>query len=247
LENVGDNHRLSLRVFDRENPAEELVVRAGVLEDYAGDTIVERLTLEGLAAGRYTLQVELSEASGQIVQRQSADFDISPRTSVLRPWVKRDSIYGEQVGLVKTALAEQYLRMGDLPRARELCRKAIEHNPELPMARLFLARMLLDEGDSSQARELLEPVHARMPENYAVTVTLGDACYEEQDYARAAELFESVLPLRRPEPSLLNSLAASLAGMGDTARAVDYLEQSLRLDPEQPDIRSFLQKLQKPK
>ncbi|MFQ5789375.1 MAG: GWxTD domain-containing protein [Acidobacteriota bacterium] len=245
-ENLRDEQQIALSLVKQENPAEELVSKTVRVGDYAGAPIIEGLNLFGLAGGRYRLDVELKDPSGKTIQSQSTNFDVSPRSSVPRPWVFRDTYDGENTALVRTALAEQYIRRAQPEQALELCRQALADNPNLVQPRLILARAHLDEKAPVEAIKLLEPARAQNQENVEVLLTLGDAHFQAGSYARAAELFEAAMVLRRPDTALLNALAVCQIQTGQTEKAVQSLNRSLEIDPTQETAKALLESLQQP-
>ncbi len=246
VENVKGGNQIFLRVVSRDDPAQELVSKNVSLENYRGAPVVESIELEKLAGGRYQLAADLLDPTGEVLSSRSADFDVTPRSTLLRPWVMRESIDGEKTALVRAALAEQYLVLGNVAKTRELCQKALEENPNLMSPRIILGRLHLDEKQPVEAIKLLEPAHAQSKENVEVLLTLGDAHVQAGNYQRAADLFEAALVLRRPTPALLNALAVSYAQMGDSEKARQYLERSLELEPEQEEAKTLLEKLPSP-
>ena len=185
-------------------------------------------------SGRYVLSVSADN------NPRTVTFDLNARSRVAVPWGLSDSPDTKSPGAVSAALGEQWLRVGDHERARELFEEALGDNPNLRRVRLALGRFALDDGDPRTAVRLLEPALAQAPEDAVVLQVLGDAHRESGNYTRAAELYERSLPLQAAGPALLNALAWSLAATGENARAIPYLEQSLRVNPEQPEVQELL-------
>jgi tetratricopeptide (TPR) repeat protein len=202
--------------------------------------------MEGQPGGRYRLVTELLDPSGRSLATRSTDFDITPRTTVYRPWVMRDSINGEETGRVLSALAEQYVILGDMAKARDACERAVRDNPGLVTPRLLLGRMYLDENRAQEAVGILEPAYAQGKDNVDLLLTLGDAYVQVENYERAAELLEAALILRRPDTTLLNALAVCYAELGDKAKSLSYVERSLELDPDQEAAKKLKQMLEAP-
>lgn len=245
-ENIEAGTQVSLRVVSRDDPAQELVSKNVSLENDRGTPVVESIDLGDMTGGRYQLVADLLDPSGAVLSSRSTDFDITPRSTLLHPWVMRESIDGEKTPLVRAALAEQYLVMGEVAKAKLLCQKALEEDPNLMAPRIVLGRLFLDEKQPVEAIKLLEPAHAQSKENIEILLTLGDAHFQSGNYPRATDLFEAALLLRGPTPALLNALAVSYAQMGDSDKARQYLERSLELDPEQEEAKTLLEKLPSP-
>ena len=214
------------------------------MEDYAGEPIVETLSLADMVGGRYRLVAELRDPAGAVVETQSADFDITPRAEVLRPWIARESIEGENQGIVQAALAEQYVMLGESAKAREAAELALDADPSLTAPRVHLGTMLLQDGEPEKAIEILEPAYVQDPENVDVLLTLGDAHYQAKNFPRAAELFEATLSRRRPDTAVLNALAVCYGEMGHRDKVLQYLERSLELDPDQEPIKALKEHLE---
>ena len=187
----------------------------------------------GWDSGRYLLSVSVGTDLRTLI------FDLNARSRVAVPWGLSDSP-DESPGAVSAARGEQWLRTGNLQRARASFEAALGENPNLGRVRLALGRFALDDGEPRTAVRLLEPALAQAPEDAMVLRVLGDAHRESGNHPRAVELYERSLPLQAPDPALLNALSWSLAAGGNGGRAIPYLEQSLRMDPEQPEVRELL-------
>jgi tetratricopeptide (TPR) repeat protein len=246
VENVSPEHQLSLHLVSRDDPSQVLDEKKQLLGQYGGGPIVESFPLVGVAGGRYRLVADLLSSSGEVLESTVVDFDVTPRTAIPRPWVLRESINGEETGLVRTALAEQYLQLGESATAREMYQEALRANPNLMTPRIVLARFNLDEKHPLEAIKLLEPAYAQNKDNAQILMTLGDAHFEIQNYPRAAELYEAAIILRPPSTSLFNALAVSYAQQGNAEKAIDYLERSLELDPDQEQVKTLMAKLKNP-
>jgi tetratricopeptide (TPR) repeat protein len=244
VENASGEHGLSLRVVNQADPTQTLVSRSDTLADYAGEAIVGTLSLAEMVGGRYRLIAELSDPAGEILQTQSADFEISPRAEILRPWIARENVEGENQAVVQAALADQYSRLGDVAHAREASERALKANPDLTAPRLHLAVSLLGEGKPDEAVRLLEPAYVRDPENVNLMLTLGDAHYQMKNYRRAAELLEASLVRRSPTTAVLNALAVCYGEMGQRDKVLEYIERSLELDPDQEPVKALKEHLE---
>ncbi len=236
--------RIALALFDRGTSkalGEKTRVSIG---DRGRGPILESMPLAALPGGRYRLEVALEDPEGGVFGRASADFDVSPRTTIARPWSLRFPFLDPTVpGVVETALAEQYLRLEDRARARSLYERALDKNGELAAPRLVLGRYLLDEGKASKAVEMLAPLAESRPEDAEIRRTLGDAYYQAGDPAPAIPHFEKALELSGPDIPLLNALGACHAAAGDPARAIELLDLSLERLPDQPPVQKLLEKL----
>lgn len=242
LTGASANDRLRSRVVDRETS--EPLADAIETPVPAGGLLLESVPLPVLTGGRYRLLVALVDERGAELARNLLDFDVSPRTSLPRPWsMGRMDIDPSHPGEVESALAAQYLRLGDRMHARSLFERAVAASPDLALPRLVLARFFLEEASPDEAIALLEPVSAHESENPEILRTLADAYYQSGHPAAALARLERVLPLTGPEPSLLNALAACEKDLGNGIKAIAYLEQSLQLSPDQEQVKALLAQL----
>jgi GWxTD domain-containing protein len=242
LSGASANDRVRSRVIDRET-SQPLAIDSE-LPAPAEPYLVESVPLAGLGGGRYRLAVALVDARGAELAGSSVDFDVSPRTSLPRPWsMSRMNVDPSRPGEVESELAGQYLRLGDRRHARALFERAVAASPGSSMPRLVLARFALEDSDPRRAIELLEPVATVESEDREALRTLGDAYYQSGNPAAALAPLERVLALGGPDASLLNALAACQKDLGNGDKAASYLEQSLRLSPDQQQVRALLEQL----
>jgi GWxTD domain-containing protein len=245
LNGAGRQDRIRLRLFDRDGGAAVGEPREVPIGERGGAPVFASVPLEGLSGGRYRLEVQLEDPAGASLAKSEVDFDVSPRTAIARPWSLRWSpLEASTPGVVETALAEEYLRLGDRKTARSLFERALAVNGDLAVPRLVLGRYYLDEGDPGRALSVLGPLAERGSEDSEILRTVGDAYAQSGDPTRAIGYFEKVLVLSGPDPAVLNALAACHVATGNTARAIEFFQRSLEIAPDQPDIRSKLKELQ---
>jgi GWxTD domain-containing protein len=244
LRGAAPDQRLTLRLIDRETGAAASEPTTISVSDWKGKPILERLPLAGLPNGRYRLDLALQDSSGAALGSSAVDFDVSPRTSVPRPWSLRWAGLDVSVpGVIETALAEQHLRLDHTAEAKQLYETALAKNSSLMAPRLVLARYHLDEGHAANAIELLTPLLATQPENPELRRTLGDAYFQNGDPREALPHLEKALELTGTETALLNALGSCHARLGNREKAIAFLEQSLAAVPDQENIRALVKQL----
>jgi GWxTD domain-containing protein len=246
LENATPENQVALRILHRDDLSasrEIAKISAGPL---SGAPLVATMPLSGVEAGRYRLVADLIGPGGEVLESAHADFEVSPRTNLLRPWILRESINGEELHLTRTALADQYMKLGDMGKARELYQQALNEEPGLVTPRVVLARLYLDESDPAKAVDILEPAASAIGRNAEALLTLADAYSQAANYPRAVELYEAALILRPPDTALLNALGLCHARLGNKAKALDYFERSLALNPNQEEVQKAVGELKAP-
>lgn len=132
---------------------------------------------------------------------------------------------------VSLKLAELHLRRGELDRAAERAREALELEPDLHLALLVIAEVHQRRGEQEAAREAFETVvrlHPRFAEGH---LRLGDhlaLCSDDRGAVRAyrrAARCDRTLCLPRLNLALLHFRA------GDTAAAHAEFRAAVRIDP----------------
>jgi thioredoxin-like negative regulator of GroEL len=237
--------KVRFRIVGRDTPDQVHLERSVTVEKFRLEPLVQELELQGFPAGHYRLVADLLDPSDNtVIDNQTSDFDVTPRTAVPRPSVRGSwlQVVPEVPGLVKMALGEQYLNLEDKETARKHFEASVAANPRLCPACVSLGALLLEEGDVEGVIEILEP-ECSDEDRYEPLALLGEAYFRKQDYAKASELLEKAFAIRRSDTRLLNSLAVSLYHLGNPRRARELLERSLSLNPAQPAIKELLDKI----
>jgi hypothetical protein len=244
-QNAPSGSTLSFKIINRETVGQTVLEESASLEGFRLEPYVQELSLMGFEGGRYRLEVDLLDETGRVLDTETADFDVTPRTAVARPFLRGSwpLIAPEIPGLIEMALGEQYQNLGDKAQAKALFEASVEKNPRFGPAREALSSLLLEEGSSDRVIELLEPVLESSSDRFELLALLGEAHFKQEDYTKAAEHLEKAMLLRQPEPRLINFLAISKYHLGDPDRALELLERSLALQPNQPEVEELKEKL----
>lgn len=203
-----------------------------------GLALVE-LATNGWATGHYTVLAAHGDTT------RATRFSLGAGGSVTIPWGLTDSFDANSPGAASATLAEQWLRLERLDRARPLFDHALTADPNHLRSRTVLARIALDEDRPREAVRLLEPALAQNPRSAAILRTLGDAHRLSGRPARAVELYERAIEVEAPDAPLLNALGFALARLGEHGRAIETLERSLALNAEQAEINDLLVRLRR--
>src|SRR5207248_1635881 len=127
---------------------------------------------------------------------------------------------------------------GWLEEAIKEFKKAIELDPQDPLARHELAAMLMDEGDYRGAIALLKEVVRLEPENYEGWLDLGISYAQKGFYQEAERCYAKARELN-PDDVLLNYNVAALYSLWDKrADALSALRKALEKEPSK--VRSWL-------
>jgi chemotaxis protein methyltransferase CheR len=110
--------------------------------------------------------------------------------------------------------ARKHADRGELDRASEFCRAAVEMEPLGPTAYQLLASIAAERGNRNEARDLLLKVIYLAPAAPTAYLELGAIYDLEGDGARARKLRETALELLRalPAPAVVDSWSDVTAG-----------------------------------
>jgi tetratricopeptide (TPR) repeat protein len=125
---------------------------------------------------------------------------------------------------------------GDLERAAEAYRRAIEINPRFAEAYANLGAVLARLGRHTEAVSAYERALAISPGLTAARLNLGLAHYRAGAIRAAADAFQAV---HSAEPSLLQArqlLGLVLVELGRDAEAIPHLEASAQAAPDEPAV-----------
>lgn len=128
------------------------------------------------------------------------------------------------------ALAQAYLRKGDMVLAEESLRNAVQAQPNNIDNRVRLAELLGKTGKSELADELIRSVLISNGTHYSAHEIGFRIVASRSDWATAEERARSFVELYPKEVTPHYLLGLSLEGQGDAAAAVEAYEAALALD-----------------
>jgi len=163
--------------------------------------------------------------------------------------------YGEAVAYLQRAilltpddanahlnLGAVYAEMGSLDRAEEQFRTAVALVPLNFAAHNVLGKLYFDSGRLNEAEEQFRE-SVGCDRNLAALDYLGYVYQRRGDSARAEEAFKAALALDGSDSHALFNLGLIYAATGRSAQAREELQMALAADPNNPDIRSAMEKL----
>jgi predicted Zn-dependent protease len=127
--------------------------------------------------------------------------------------------------------ARMLLRREYLPIAGEFARKALELDPQLPLAHALLGEVELAGEHLDAAIAEFEKERVRNPLDGSVYDRLGDAYTRAGDYTKAQQALQQALLLEPNSTGPYILLGKVLLKRQDPASAVMYLERARRMDP----------------
>ena len=127
--------------------------------------------------------------------------------------------------------ARMLLRREYVPIAQEFARKALELDPQLPLAHALLGEVALAGEHLDEAIAEFEKERVRNPLDGGVYDRLGDAYTRAGDYAKAQQALQQALLLEPNSTGPYILLGKVLLKRQDPVDAVMYLERAEKMDP----------------
>ena len=136
--------------------------------------------------------------------------------------------------------ARMLLRREYLPVAQQSAAKALELDPQLPLAHALLGEIALAGGHSDEAIAEFEKERVRNPLNGSIYDRLGDAYTRAGDYTKAQQSLQRALLLEPNSTGPYILLGKVLLKRQDPANAMIYLERAAKMDPSNYMTHSLL-------
>src|SRR5580704_17448259 len=136
--------------------------------------------------------------------------------------------------------ARMLLRREYLPVAKQFATKALELDPQLPLAHALLGEIALAGEHLDEAIAEFEKERLRNPLNGAIYDRLGDAYTRAGDYTKAQQSLQRALLLEPNSTGPYILLGKVLLKKQDPVNAVMYLERAETMDPGNSMTHSLL-------
>lgn len=202
--------------------------------------------LDGNKPGYYTLRVSLLDKEGREVLSKKEDFQIILSGSVARPWVfsKVMPLTPQTRAEIDFILAGQYAAQGNLSRARSLLERIYHQTLRLKYA-YRLSEILFKQGEYEKVKDILIPFKNSSPGSFDWLVLLGRAHQALGEYAEAIQNYKEYLVRVGTNLLVLNAIGDCHALLGDRQEALKAWRKSLEFNPNQPEIKEKIKRLQK--
>ena len=137
-----------------------------------------------------------------------------------------------------------YENKQDWDRAKQQYQKALEVQPENPLASNNLAYVMLQQGGNVDvAFAMAQTARRQLPDNPNSADTLGWAFYHKHVYTSAINLFKEAVK-KEPDNALFNyHLGLAYAKSGQAALARQQLDRVVKIKPDFPKIEELRQAL----
>ena len=138
-------------------------------------------------------------------------------------------------------LANLYLREGKDAKARELIDSGLERDPRNALALFVHGKLLLKAGRSEEAERAFRDSLAADPSELAVRLQLANLLLDQNRAAEAEGILAKGVVQQPDNPWLHFALGRAQAASGQDEKAAQAFRMSLELNPNQPELKRFLE------
>jgi tetratricopeptide (TPR) repeat protein len=216
--------------------------------DLLGTALFQKKDLSGAeAAFRKAIDLDQnnSDALLKLGQVQAAGGSVSQALATYQQSIKD---HPREIAFYILA-GEMYESQNDWSNAKAMYQKALEIQPNNPLASNNLAYVMLEQGGNVDvALAMAQTARRGMPDSSNAADTLGWAYFQKGVYQSALDLFQESLRLNEKrgandDPTVHYHLGLAYQKLNQPAQARQQLERALKINPNNNDARKALSEL----
>ena len=216
--------------------------------DLLGTALFQKKDLSGAeAAFRKAIDLDQnnSDALLKLGQVQAAGGSVSQALATYQQSIKD---HPREIAFYILA-GEMYESQNDWSNAKAMYQKALEIQPNNPLASNNLAYVMLEQGGNVDvALAMAQTARRGMPDSSNAAATLGWAYFQKGVYQSALDLFQESLRLNEKrgandDPTVHYHLGLAYQKLNQPAQARQQLERALKINPNNNDARKALSEL----
>jgi GWxTD domain-containing protein len=209
------------------------------LAGYADGNALEKLPTDGLAAGAYTVEARLLDASGRAVLESKTALTLRSGDQPTA-WIAAGTNPPAGDPYYAYALGMQAANRGDSAAALKSLADAWRADEDSIDFAVGYAKALLAVKDAGPARDVLRRYDGKAGVNFDFYETLGRSAWLAGQVREAADWYEKALLYRRNNVAVLNAIGDCRLTLGEAAKAREIWQRSLEVKSEQPEIQKKL-------
>ncbi|MFC2141308.1 GWxTD domain-containing protein [Acidobacteriota bacterium] len=207
--------------------------------------IFQEFALDEFSPDYYKIRVSLTYAEDRVVASADADFEVSSRSDIPRPWIISKVMPPSEHIMYAYVLGNQLVKKGDLDGAEPLLARAHRESPASLLYAVGYAELLIIKSEYRRAKEVLLPFSDMPGENHQAMALLGASSQALGQYQEAVRFYKAFLVYEGTNLNILNSIGECYLRMGNTEEARIAWEKSLEINPDQESIRTALDRIKK--
>jgi len=208
-------------------------------------SIFKFLPMEELVPDYYELVLNLKDEKAELVDSKKINFIISPVLQLAHP-ISLHKIFSLSNSFIYFyILAHQYERINDLEKAEMSFKKAYDLNPDYQEGLIGYANLMIKVRRYDEALKLIENIKQDESLKFDYYLIKGRANMGLERYAEAIDDLLEGNKIYDSDTRLLNSLGFCYFKTGQKKEALEVLRVSLSLNPDQKEIKSLIEDIEK--
>jgi GWxTD domain-containing protein len=243
-QDLRDNGALEFTITKEEQKVSSTAKR---LPDYSGKTdVLEEFSLAGLTSAYYRIKVSLLDRDQKEVLSEQADFYISQRPVLPRPWILSLPLPATADPLFANILGNQFLNGNDRARAKAHLAEAFRRSPAAGQYALDYCRVLIEDKEYQKVKDVAGPF-LQTDKQFDFLLYLGQASQALGELAEAIARYKDYLAHFGANINVLNVIGDCYHQLGDWEEARIAWQRSLEISPNQEEVKKKLAALKEKK
>jgi tetratricopeptide (TPR) repeat protein len=208
---------------------------------------LEEFSLAEFSPAHYKIQASLL-VNGQEVLSGRDEFDVTYQEQMARPWVSSRSLPNPDDPIYDYLVGSQFFNGGKMEEAQQNLEKAYQKKPDSMEIALSLAQVDMARAENAKVEALLLPFFSQaQPPKYELFIALGKAYQSLGQLSKAVDVYDKAISHYGINLNLLNNLGECYFRLGNAKEALRAWEKSLEINPNQPQVKKYVEALKEKK
>lgn len=208
---------------------------------------LEEFSLAEFSPAHYKIQASLL-VNGHEVLSGRDEFDVTYQEQMARPWVSSRSLPNPDDPIYDYLVGSQFFNGGKMEEAQQNLEKAYQKKPDSMEIALSLAQVDMARAENAKVEALLLPFFSQaQPPKYELFIALGKAYQSLGQLSKAVDVYDKAISHYGINLNLLNNLGECYFRLGNAKEALRAWEKSLEINPNQPQVKKYVEALKEKK
>jgi len=226
-------------------PAQAVTIKLSELPYAPTMNFLRAFPTRGFPPDYYEMRFTLKNGRGEVVDKASAPFILSPAETVPHPVTIVRALPASDTFLYYLGLAIQYDKTGTAGRVEAFYEKAYNMRPDYLDGIVQYADFLLRNGKSKEALGLVDKLRDNEKFRFNYFLLKGRAHLGMGEFGPAIASLLEGNKIYNSDTRLLNALGQCYIRTGEKAKALEILKASISLNPDQKEIKDLVNSLGK--
>ncbi|MGB8951740.1 MAG: GWxTD domain-containing protein [Candidatus Aminicenantales bacterium] len=242
-EDLKENGFLEYSIFREEKKVHSLIKK--INEYPEAPNFIEEIRLIHLSPAFYTIRVSLLDKNKNEILSQQHPFLISLLESLPRPWVLSQVFPPSTDPFYFNSLGNQLFNKEEVAKAIPLLKYSYQKKPESLTYAYDYARALFLTPDFREVKKVLKPFVPTPQKRHDFLALLGMACQKLEEWEEAISYHKQFLARQGTNINSLNAIGECYYQLGKIDEALVAWEKSLEINPQQEEIRKWVDRIKK--